>query len=179
MTKMRSLGVALFALGMLACGGSDDGPPDSVNGVPASTQAARPETTSTPTATPEDGVIAAYLLYWDAYSKAVLNLDAGLMNGSASGDELRSIRDEVEQLRSQGVALRVVVTHKPVVLEISATSATLLDEMVNNSFFVDPVTKNPPVASGSGNILKDTYRLQKIDGRWVVTGSVRQRDGQP
>jgi hypothetical protein len=124
-------------------------------------------------------VLAAYLLYWDAYSKSVLNLDAGMMNGTATGDELQSIKAEIEQLRSQGVALRVVVTHKPVVVEISATSATLLDEMVNNSFFVDPITKNPPIASGSGNVLKDTYRLQKIDGRWVVTGSVRQREGQP
>jgi hypothetical protein len=73
------------------------------------------------------------------------------------------------------VALRVVISHNPVVVEATNSAARLLDEMVNNSFYVDPVTKNPPAASGSGEVLRDTFQLEKREGRWVVVMSTRQR----
>lgn len=166
----------LMAAALTACGGDND---DSANNTdstdPRPTVAA--SATPSPTATVEDEIVAAYLRYWEAYTKAALNLDSSAVEGFASGDELGSIRQEIESLRLQGVALRVVLTHKPVVIETTANSATLLDEMVNNSFYVDPKTKEPPIASGSGEVLRDTFYLQKVDGKWVVTRSVRQKEG--
>jgi len=88
---------------------------------------------------------------------------------------LQLIRDEIEGLRSQGLALRTVVTHNPVILQASESSAVLYDEIVNNSFYVDPQTKDPPVAPGSGEILRDTYYLESTNGQWMVVRSTRQR----
>ena len=131
--------------------------------------------TPTPRPSVEDEVMAAYTRYWDAYGQALLNLDATLVEGVASGEELQRIREEVEGLRSQGLALRVVVEHNPVILEASANSAVLFDETVNNSFYVDPQTKEPPEASGSGEILRDTFYFEKVNGQWMVVRSTRQR----
>ncbi len=168
-------GIAVaFALFAVACNGGDGGEIRE-SPRPAATRTATPA--ATPTATPsiEQEVSEAYLRYWDAYAEALLNLDPGLAEGVASGQELRRIREEVETLRSQGVALRVVVEHNSVVLEASENSAVVFDEIVNNSFYVDPETKEPPVGSGSGEILRDTFYFERIDGQWMVVRSTRQR----
>ena len=163
----------------IACGGGGSDPNAEMGGdnpgVSVPTVPALASVTATPTV--EQDVLAAYARYWDAYSLALYNLDASLVEGVATGDELQRIREEVANLKSQGRAARVVVTHKPVVIEASSTEARLLDEMVNNSFLVDPVTKDPPAASGSGVVLKDTYYFQRLDGRWMVMRSTRIREG--
>lgn len=182
----RSLGpVGLFVvLGTLvlmigACDGGDGGEPPTRVGDssptprPAATQT--PEITPTPTSSPEEDVTEAYLAYWRAYGEALLSLDPMLVEGVAADQELQRIREEIEGLRSQGVALRVVVEHNPVILELSDTSAVLFDEIVNNSFYVDPETKEPPEASGSGEVLRDTFYLEKINGHWIVVRSTRHR----
>jgi hypothetical protein len=169
-------GIAVaFALLAVACNGGDQGEIRSESPTPVAMRAAAP--TASPTAAPsvEDQVSQAYLRYWDAYAEALLNLDPALAEGVASGQELQRIREEIETLRSQGVALRVVVEHNSVVLEASENSAVVFDEIVNNSFYVDPETKEPPVGSGSGEILRDTFYFEKIDGRWMVVRSTRQR----
>jgi hypothetical protein len=167
------MGALLVATGMLAaCNGDDvsDG---------AATPSASPSAVETaePTATPslEDEVGAAYLQYWDAYSAALLELDVSLAEEFASGEQLQRIREEIDGFRSQGVALRTVVDHDFVVVEASATTATVLDEIVNNSFFVDPVTKDPPTAEGSGETFTDTYELDKVGSRWIVVDGSRLR----
>ncbi len=171
-------GIAVvFALFAVACnGGGDGGEVRTGSPTPATTRTATPAAAS-PTATPsiEQEVSEAYLRYWDAYAEALLNLDPGLAEGVASGQELQRIREEIETLRSQGVALRVVVEHNSVVLEASENSAVVFDEIVNNSFYVDPETKEPPAGSGSGEILRDTFYFERIDGQWMVVRSTRQR----
>ena len=177
MTLLRRFGmVAVLTLLLTACNGGDGGQSTpSASSTPAATQTAAP--TVVPTATPsvEEEVSQAYLHYWDAYSQALLNLDATLVEDVASGERLQLIRDEIEGLRSQGLALRTVVTHNPVILQASESSAVLYDEIVNNSFYVDPQTKDPPVAPGSGEILRDTYYLESTNGQWMVVRSTRQR----
>jgi hypothetical protein len=136
---------------------------------------ATPEATPTPTPSLEDQVSEAYLNYWDAYSDALFELDATLAQGVASGEELDRIREEIDDLRSQGLALKTVVEHDFVIVEASEGSATLLDEIVNNSFFIDAETKEPPQAEGSGEVLRDTFYLEKLEGQWMVVRSTRQR----
>jgi len=177
MTLLRRFGVVVaLTLLLTACNGGDGGQSTpSASSTPAATQTAVP--TVVPTATPsvEEEVSQGYLRYWDAYSQALLNLDATLVEDVASGERLQLIRDEIEGLRSQGLALRTVVTHNPVILQASESSAVLYDEIVNNSFYVDPQTQDPPVAPGSGEILRDTYYLESTNGQWMVVRSTRQR----
>lgn len=164
----------LLTLVVTACGGGDAEPTPTATatvGVPSPTATA-PQPTATPD--PESEVLAAYLGYWELYAEAVLNLDESVLVGAASPDELQQVRDEIETYRSQGVALRVVIEHRPVVLELTETTATVFDEMTNDSFYVDPETLEPPEGEGSGETLIDTFFLEKVDGRWIVIRSTRQ-----
>jgi hypothetical protein len=128
-----------------------------------------------PTATPapQDEVLAAYRRYWEAYSQALLNLDPTLVQAVAAGVRLQRIQEEINELRRRGVAARTNVINNPALVEIDTYSATIYDELINNSFYVDAVTKQPSEASGPGEIVRDTYQLQKIDGVWKVVGSSR------
>jgi len=168
--------LGLIALVVVACNGGG-GDPTTPAGEPSPTPS--PAVTATAEATPtpslEDQVSEAYLRYWDAYSDALFELDATLAQRVASGEELDRIREEIDDLRSRGLALKTVVDHDFVVVEASAESATLLDEIVNNSFFIDAETKEPPQAEGSGEVLRDTFYLEKVDGQWMVVRSTRQR----
>jgi len=139
------------------------------------TETASPSATAPATPTPsiEDEVAEAYLAYWDAYADAVLNLDASLVEGFATGEELERLRAEVEALERDGVAVRVVVEHDMLVTLVSETEATVIDEVTNNSFHVDATTKEPSTAPGSGEVLRNTFFLELIDGRWMVTRGTR------
>jgi hypothetical protein len=163
--------VAAVAAILVSCDG--DGPAST----PEASRTASESGTPVPSATPslEEEISQAYLDYWDAYRAALLELDASLVERVATGEQLERIRQEIEGFRAQGVALRVVVEHNLVIAEASPTEATVVDEIVNNSFFVDPVTKEPSTAEGSGEVLNDTYHLEKTDGLWIVTNGSRRR----
>jgi hypothetical protein len=169
--------LALIALLLAGCNGGDGEPttPTGAEPSPRPSPAVTATAEATPTPSLEDEVSEAYLRYWDAYSDALFELDATLAQDVAGGDELDRIREEIEDLRSQGLALKTVVEHDFVIVEVSEESATLLDEIVNNSFFIDAETKEPPQAEGSGEVLRDTFHLEKVDGQWMVVGSTRQR----
>ena len=179
------LAAALAAV-LLAPGGGDGeqhaGAPARAAPVATVPPAPSPTVVPTPTATPapapapsvEEKVAAAYLAYWDAYALAALWLDASLMEGFASGEELRRIRDEVAALRESGVALRVVVEHDLLVVVTSPASAVVVDQVTNRSFYVDPVTRQPPRAEGGGEMLRDTVFMEKAGERWIATGSQRE-----
>ena len=179
---------AALAAVLLASGGGDGeqhaGAPARAVPVAAVPPApsAPPVVPHVPTATPapapapsvEEKVEAAYLAYWDAYALAALWLDASLMEGFASGEELRRIRDEIAFLRESGVALRVVVEHDLLVVVTSPASAVVVDQVTNRSFYVDPVSKQPPRAEGGGEELRDTVFMEKAGERWIATGSQRE-----
>ena len=176
---------ALAAALLAACGASE--PPGSTAASPTASapasatapRAASPAATSTPAPTPTPSIAeeveAAYLAYWDAYSEAVLHLDERLVEGFAGGEELAGIRAEIAALRAAGVALRVVVAHDLLVVPTSATTAAVVDRLTNNSFYVDPVSKQPPRAEGGGELLRDTVFMEQVGGRWVAVRSRRDR----
>lgn len=175
--RVRSFVVGgLLAMTMAACSGGDAEPTPAATAtvtvaLPTSTQ-----TVPSPTATPsvEEEVLVAYLDYWDLYAVAVLNLDASVLTGAASEAELRQVQDEIEGFRAEGLALRVVIEHRPVVIESTENTAVVFDEMTNNSFYVAAETLEPSEGTGSGETLVDTFFLKKVDGRWIVDGSIRQ-----
>ncbi len=182
---------AALAAVLLAPGGGDGeqhaGAPAGavpVAAVPPAPKAPPATAVPTPTPTPapapapapsvEEEVEAAYLAYWSAYALAALWLDASLAEGFASGEELRRIRDEIASLRESGVALRVVVEHDLLVVVTSPASAVVVDRITNRSFYVDPVSKQPPRAEGGGEVLRDTVFMEKAGERWIATGSQRE-----
>lgn len=169
-----SLSLALLAS---ACGGDDaDRTPTTTKTATAAATNLTPTVAAQPTSTPnpEGEVLAAYANYWELYAEAVLNLDHSILTGVASEEELQQVQEEIETLRANGVALRVVIEHRPTVIELTDTSATVFDEMTNNSFYVDPETHEPPEGEGSGETLVDTFFLEKVDGQWMVIRSIRQ-----
>lgn len=174
---LAALGV--IALLLAACDGEGDEPTAPAGEGPSPTPSpavtATAEATPTPTLSVEEEATQAYLGYWDAYAEAVLNLDASLMQGVAGGEELQRIQDEIEELRSQGSAVRIRVEHNYVIVDSSPDSVALFDEIVNNSFLVDADSKEPTDAPGSGEILRDTFYLEKTGDTWLVVRSTRQR----
>jgi len=174
-TRLVVLTIGLSALLPLAACGGDDDASDTPTPTPSPSATAIGTAPATATVSIEDEVIESYLAYWDQYAAAVLDLNADLVADLAGPEELARVQGEVEMLRAQGVALRVVIEHNPIVVESSNTTAVVYDEMTNNSFYVDPVTKEPPEAEGTGEMLKDTFFLEKVDGQWTVIRSVRQQ----
>lgn len=183
MTVIRAgvmyVGCAIAAIALAACGGGDASP------VPTPTATVVASPTVTPTeppapATPSiediaNEVAEAYLAYLQAYAEAVLHLDISLVEGFATGDELESIRAEIEMLRGDGVALRVVAEHDITVIDVTGDTALIADEIVDNTFYIDASTLEPPEAEGSGDTYRDLVTLERIDGRWLVTSGARDR----
>lgn len=158
-TMWTVFGVATIAA-MTACGnGSPATPSPTAAASPVVTQTATP----TPTQSVEAQVSAAYLAYWEAYSRAVLELDVNLVRPLISGEELQRLTDEIEQLRKDGVALRIVVKHDFAIVETTSRRVTIVDQVVNDSFYVDPITKNPPQAEGRGERIRYTFFLDLDD----------------
>jgi hypothetical protein len=174
--------VALVATLVVACGrekretARQPTAPSPVNssGVSSTPRPATPSPTAI--ASPEQAVLEAYRRFWEVYATAVLDLDPTPVEAVAAGNRLRGIQEEIEDLRRKGLAIRVNVTHNPIVVEVSGERAIVYDEMVNNSFHVNAQTKEPRVASGSGVVLKDTYYLQRMEGgTWKVIDGGRQQ----
>jgi hypothetical protein len=186
MRQMRAgvtaIAVVVVGVVVVACGGGSSAPTPAATAEP--TTPAATAATSSATATPSrDAIVAevsqAYLAYWDAYADAVLHLDITRMEGFAAGAELEGIREEIEALRAEGLAARIRVEHDFEVISVTESSAVIVDEYVNNSFVVDAKTLAPETADGPGDVFKDTIRLERMEGRWVVTRGAREPAGPP
>ena len=121
----------------------------------------------------------AYRRYWDVYSDALFNLDTSRLSSVATDEELRLMREEVEDFRRRGRAVRAVVTHSYLVLDVTESSATVYDEILDSSFLINPVTKQPPEGPDTRQLSKDIFYLKKLDGTWKVVRSLRQEGLRP
>ena len=84
------------------------------------------------------------------------------------------MREEVEDFRRRGRAVRAVVTHSYLILDTTETAATLYDEIRDSSFLINPVTKQPSEGPDARQLSKDIYYFKKVDGVWKVVRSLRQ-----
>lgn len=178
-TGVMCVGWAVAAIAIAACGGGDAAPTPTATAPVAVSPAVtptEPPVTGTPTLEEiAEAVTKAYLAYLEAYAEAVLHLDISLVEAFAAGNELESIREEIEMLRADGVALRVVAEHDITVIDVTGDTALIADEIVDNTFYVDARTLEPPEAEGSGDTYRDLVTLERIDGRWLVTSGARDR----
>lgn len=122
----------------------------------------------------EAEVKQAYLRYWDVYANAMYTLDISHLPDVAAGDRLREAIAEVDDLKAQGKAAKIVVEHHFFVFNVTENTASVHDEYVNNSYAIDPRSKNPMGTPGPGQHLVDTYDLQRIDGVWKVIRGLRE-----
>lgn len=149
-------------------------PRPTVAATPLVTATSSPST-PTPTLTPRQQIAQAYHRYWQDYSRALYTLDATRMSAVAAGGELTRVQAEVAGFRQENRAVHVRVTHHELLVKVTGDRAQVYDEEIDRSFLIDPVTKQPPDAPNKGHLEKDIYFLQRIDGTWKVTGSLRQQ----
>lgn len=116
----------------------------------------------------------AYLKYWEVYSEAMYTLRTSRLSEVAAGERLEQAVVEVEKLKAQGKAAKIDVEHHFFVFDATANSAKVHDEYVNNSYAIDPETKQPVGAPGKSESIIDTYFLERIDGVWKVVRGVRE-----
>ena len=134
-----------------------------------------PTARPTPTPTPRQALMQAYHRYWQNYTQALYTLDPSHMGEVATGAELRRVQAEVAGFRRRNDAVRVRVTHHALIVSIKGDTATIYDEVLNRSFLIDPITKQPPHGSNQADLEKNIYSLKKIDGAWKVTKVLRQK----
>lgn len=108
------------------------------------------------------------------YADAMLRLDGAQLHDVMTGPRLERALDEIETLRANGQAVRIVVESDPFVADISGDEAAIIDEYENSSYLIDPVTKEPVTDRGEPNTLRDTFTLVREDDVWKVRDSVRQ-----
>jgi hypothetical protein len=119
-------------------------------------------------------VLQAYAHYWDESTLALRDLDPAPLDQVATGTELDGLRAYIDELRSQGRAIRTHVIHHVYVLSLTSESAVIADEYEDRSIYIDAVTKEPIDPSQSepdpGPITKVRKLLEKTDGTWRVAG---------
>lgn len=178
-TTTITAGLLVAALAS-ACG-DDDADPTPAPTATAANSSPTPTVVAQPTATPhpEAEVLAAYAKYWEVYIEALRNRDDSRLDEVMTGPRLDRGRQEIADLHAQGRAVQLVVDNDPIVLEIRGDLALISDQYENNSYYIDPVTKQPVGATPVGSeILKDLITLQRVDGVWKVRDGVREEPTQ-
>ncbi len=149
------------------------GSPATAQSTVSVTPASVPTVQPTPTLSPRQQVMQVYHHYWRDYRQALYTLTSSQMSNVATGDELRQVEAQVVSLHRDNRAVRTRVTHHALVVSIRGDKATVYDEILNRSFTIDPVTKQPPQGSNRADLEKDIYFFQRIYGKWKVVKSVQ------
>jgi len=149
------------------------GRPATAQSTVAVTPTSLPTVQPTPVLSPRQQVMQAYHHYWRDYRQALYTLSSSQMSNVATGGELRQVEAQVVSLRRDNRAVRTRVTHHALVVSIRGDKATVYDEILNRSFTIDPVTKQPPQGSNRADLEKDIYFFQRIHGKWKVVKSVQ------
>ena len=159
-------------------------PAPTAQPTPPATGAAQPtaapgsqaaEQSPLPTVAPElrREIETAYTQYWDARAQAVWTLDPVPLADVATGEELVALRRDVEQLRTDGRAIKAEVQHQYVVIRVDGDVAQVLDRLRDFSIYVDPASKQPlpgQVRPDENNapLTTSLYFLRNVDGTWRV-----------
>jgi len=142
----------------------------TVSATPTSVPTVQP----TPTLSPRQQVMQAYHHYWRDYRQALYTLTTFRLSRVAAGNELQRLESEVAGFKKRGYAVRVRVTHHALIVSITGDTATVYDEVLNRSYAVDLVTKQPGQGSSQADREKNMYSLQQFQGVWKVTKVLRQ-----
>ena len=87
-------------------------------------------------------VIQAYSHYWEQRTLAFRDLDPSLLSSVAAGPELAGLTEKIDDLRSEGRAIRTHVIHHFVALPTAPGEAVVADEYEDLSIYVDSQLRN-------------------------------------
>jgi hypothetical protein len=162
--------LAVGGFAAAACSGAsgDTGPTAEVTAPP------RESTTTTEARTPEEEVEAAYLRSWEVYAKAVRDLDARGLEEVLAEERLETTRQEIQRRIVERRPSRVSVEHRYEIEITEPEVAFVLDRYVNHSVWLDPDTGQPGEPDPN-QVLFDVSTLKRIEGKWKVVRTVRQR----
>lgn len=129
-----------------------------------------------PTQTPtQREVEAAYQKYLDVYAQAVADLDTSHLTDVLDGQALQWVTDEVNDLKAQGRPVKVIEDERLLLFgRTTDTSATLVDEYISRSVYVDPATKQPLSRSTPPTRVRQSYEFRKIGGVWKIVDGTRE-----
>jgi len=113
----------------------------------------------------------AYLHYWDVYANALFTLDSSHLSEVMSGTELDGRRQQIDELRSQNQAAKIVVEHQYEIVLLGPSRAGVEDHYVNKSYTIDATSKRPLQSPGAGETEDVAFQLELVDGSWKVVSS--------
>ena len=116
----------------------------------------------------EQAVEAAYLHYWDVRTQAYRTLDTSHLSEVMAGAELARAEKQIADLRSQHREGKLDVQHRIALVNVTPDKATVTDEYLNRSVFVDASTGKDIATSAPPETEKVSYQLQNIAGIWKV-----------
>ena len=117
-------------------------------------------------------MVAAYLRAWEVWAEACLELDPAGLERSYAPPELDRTRAYVRRLAASGRPLQLAATHRVTVLEDDGDTVLLLDELIDRSLYLDPVTRRPlppgvqPTPAGAERV---HARLLRTGSEWRVS----------
>ncbi len=145
-------------------------------GVPTTEVPGGPRVATSPL---EQEIEVAYQNYLRVYSEAVLNLDANHLSEVLAGQALQLVTDEVNGLKARGRPVKIVEDDRVVALgRVTETSATVVDEYVSRSVYIDPGTMQPLPRTGPPSRVRQSYELRKLNGVWKVVDGTRETLGE-
>jgi len=122
---------------------------------------------------------AAHERYLRVYSEAVLNLDTAHLDEVLAGEALRSVTDEVNELKRQGRPVKINESDRLVALaDVTETSAVLMEVFTSRSVYVNSATGQPYPRTGPPERISQSYKFQKIDGVWKIVDWSQQSLGE-
>jgi len=134
-----------------------------------------PSETPTPVATDERvQVEQAYLLFWNRWTHANLQLNSSPLAEVATGEALKGLVEQIEEQRAQNQPVRISVEHKYNIVITDENTASVDDRYVNHSQRLDPSTKQP-IESDPKAMVRKSHTLKKVDGRWKVAEIIEYR----
>lgn len=149
--------------------------------VPAGLSSLLPPATATALAPIADEVLRAWSDYLRVYQDAMLKLDTSHLTEVMAGDALQRITGEVNRLAAQHSPVVIIETnHHVAIVKLSNTSATLADEFLDGSEYVDAKSGQPIKRTTPPDQVLMTYKFQKTGTTWkVVQGTAESVNGTP
>jgi hypothetical protein len=142
--------------------------------VPSEVAAATESPTALPTVEPTLAaeVGQAYENFWRVRSQALLDLDPTHLPEVMDGNYLEGTVHRISELQNEGKAIKTQVSLSYSVLEVSAENATIVDDVIDNSVYVNIGTEDA-ISEPTADQLRILYTLRTVGGVWKVVDSVR------
>jgi hypothetical protein len=127
----------------------------------------------------EQEVEDTYYRYLQIYGDAAINLDTSHLSEVLGGHALQLVTEEIDDRKSRGRPLKVIEDDRQIAFgPITETSAILIDEYTSRSVVLDINTKQPLPRTSPPIRVRQTYVLQRFNGKWQIIDGSREDLGE-